>query len=85
MLTTALEGHGNIKCSTSRERTADTRHGDHGNVLDLDIRRWLRNKYKALVETKQEAFVRFNGALDAAVLVVARRSVSIVLNPEPAH
>ena len=45
-----LEGDRDIECSTSRNGTADTRHGDEGDVLNLYVSGWFGDKDQALVQ-----------------------------------
>lgn len=74
MLTKAtLQAHGDIERPTGRHGAADTRHGDHRDVLHLDICGRLRDKDKALVQEVKETFIGLDGALNSVVTVVAHK------------
>jgi hypothetical protein len=71
-----LEGHGDIERTTRRYSSANTRHLDNRDILDLDICRGLRDKHKALIEAKQKTFVCLDRAFHAAMAMVAVIKVS---------
>lgn len=45
-----LQANGDIKRPASRYGTADTRHGNNGDVLKLDVGRRLGNEDQALIQ-----------------------------------
>lgn len=45
-----LQADRDIECPAGRHGTADSRHGDDGNVLNLNVRRRLRNEDQTLVQ-----------------------------------
>lgn len=63
----ALQANGDIERSAGRHSTADTRHGDDGDVLDLNIGGRLRDEHETLVQTEQKTFICLDRALDSAV------------------
>lgn len=68
-----LQADGNIERPTGRHSSSNTRHGNHRNVLQLDISGRLRDKDKALVQEVKETFVGLDGALNSVVTVVAQK------------
>lgn len=67
----ALQADGDIKRPTGRDSSADTGHGDNGDIFDLNVSGGFRDEHEALVQTEQETFVRLDRALDSAVSVMA--------------
>ena len=68
---TILQSNGDIECAASGDGAAHTGHGDHSNVLHLNVSRRLGDEHKTLVQEVQETLVGFDGALDSVVTVVA--------------
>lgn len=66
-----LQCDGNVECSTRRDGTSNSRHGDDGDVFDLDVGCWFGDEHEGLVEAEEQAFIGFDGAFDAVHVVVA--------------
>lgn len=66
-----LQSHGDVKGSAGGDGAADARHGDNGDVFDLDVGGGFGDEHEGFVEAEQEAFVSFDGAFDAVHIVVA--------------
>lgn len=73
----SLQSNCDIKRPTGRHGSANTRHGDNGDIFKLDVRRWLRNEDQTLIQEVQETFVGLDRALDSAVTMVAVYSQTI--------
>lgn len=70
---TALQTNGNIECPTGRHGTPNTRHGDHRDVLDLNVGGRLRDKDKTLVQEIKQTLIGLDGALDTVMSVMAHK------------
>jgi hypothetical protein len=66
-----FQGDGDVKGSTGGDGAADSRHGDDGDVFDLDVGGGFGDEHEGFVEAEEEAFVGFDGAFDAVHVVVA--------------
>ena len=66
----SLQSDGDIKRSTGRHCSAHPRHGDARDIVKSDVRGWFGNKHEALVKTKKKAFIGFDGAFHARLLVM---------------
>lgn len=74
-----FQGDGDVEGSASGDGAADSRHGDDGDVFDLDVGGGFGDEHKGFVEAEEEAFVGFDGAFDAVHVVVAVGGVVVLL------
>ena len=71
MLHPARLGHdGDVKGAACADGAADTAHDDHGDVFEGNVGGGLGDKHEGFVKAEQVAFVCFDAALDAGLLVV---------------
>jgi hypothetical protein len=68
---TTLQANSDIERPASRHGTSNTRHRDHGNVLQLDIRGGFGDEDETLVQEIKQTLVGLDGALNSVVTVVA--------------
>jgi hypothetical protein len=66
-----FQGDGDVKGSAGGDGAADSRHGDDGDVFDLDVGGGFGDEHEGFVQAEEEAFVGFDGAFDAVHVVVA--------------
>lgn len=66
-----LQADGDIEGSAGRNSAANTRHGHHRDVLELDVGGRLRDEHETLVQEVKRALVGFDGTLDTVVSVMA--------------
>ena len=68
---TSFQADCNVKSATGGYGTADSRHGDRGDVVKGNICGWLRHKNESLVKAVEMAFAGFDGAFYSGLLVMA--------------
>ena len=61
---------GDIESSGSGDGAADARHDNHGDVVEGDVGGGFRDEHEGFVEAEEVAFVCFDAAFDAGLLVV---------------
>ena len=66
-----LERDGDIKRPAGRDGPSHPRHGDDGDIFDLDVGGGFGDEHEGFVEAKEETFVGFDGAFYAIHIVVA--------------
>lgn len=68
---TTLQADSDIEGSAGRDSAANTRHGHHRDVLELDVGGRFRDEHETLIQEVERALVGFDGTLDTVVSVMA--------------
>lgn len=69
-----FQGDGYVECSAGGDGAANARHGDDGDVFDLDVGSWFGDEHEGFIEAEEETFVGFDGAFDTVHVVMAGNS-----------
>lgn len=67
----SLERDGDIERPAGGDGASHSRHGDDGDVFDLNVGGGFGDEHEGFVEAEEEAFVGFDRAFNAVHIVVA--------------